>query len=187
MSKTVLLIVPFYCVDFSTVLAITSIAPNTCKTSHPLEWLVTNKVPSISTNTLQRTRARPLPPACPHCVPADSRKSGLLNAEGRTTTGKSPCASGAVLRAVADCLETIGGRVFLMTQSPPNTGAGGINAAREDSSLYGGDKEFRLYQPATATGGGSKAENAAAWATAEFYRLLAKDCAARQVKVILSF
>ncbi|CAM9491086.1 unnamed protein product, partial [Sphacelaria rigidula] len=105
--------------------------------------------------------------------------------EGRTTTGKSPCASGAVLRAVADCLETIGGRVFLMTQSPPNTGAGGINAAREDSSLYGGDKEFRLYQPATATGGGSKAENAAAWATAEFYRLLAKDCAARQVCVDL--
>lgn len=64
-----------------------------------------------------------------------------------------------------------------MAQSPADTGAGAISRGREDASLYGGDKEFRLYQAAPDSG-----KDVAAVATGVFYKALAKDCAARQVR-----
>lgn len=82
---------------------------------------------------------------------------------------------------MADCLETVGGRVFLMSQSPSDTGAGAMNTGREELALYGGDKEFHMYQPAKTKGVGG---TAATWASAEFYQLLAKDCAVRQVRLL---
>lgn len=66
-----------------------------------------------------------------------------------------------------------------MVQSPADTGAGAVSRGREDASLYGGDKEFRLYQVAPDSG-----KDVAAVATGVFYKALAKDCAARQVKVV---
>lgn len=86
-------------------------------------------------------------------------------------------AGGAALRATADCLNGIGGRVFLMTQSPPDTGAGAISAKREEAVLYGGDKECQMYQPAADVG-----KDVEAVATGVFYKALAKDCASRQVR-----
>lgn len=64
-----------------------------------------------------------------------------------------------------------------MAQSPADAGAGAVSRGREDASLYGGDKEFRLYQTAPDSG-----KDVAAVATGVFYKALAKDCAARQVK-----
>lgn len=81
------------------------------------------------------------------------------------------------MRATVDCLDGIGGRVFLMAQSPADAGAGAVCRGREDASLYGGDKEFRLYQPAPDSG-----KDVEAVATGVFYKALAKDCAARQVR-----
>lgn len=123
-----------------------------------------------------------------HSPPRYAFTSGLLNGDGKINrSSNKSCAAGAVLRAVADCLETIGGRVFLMTQSPPDAGAGVVNTSREDMSTYGGPKEPRMYQPASAMGEGGKAETAADLATAEFYENLAKDCAARQVRDLFLF
>lgn len=72
-----------------------------------------------------------------------------------------------------------------MTQSPAHTGAGAVIASREGMGMYGGDKEFRMYQPAPVTGGAgtlaSKEALASAIITAEFYQQLMKDCAAWQV------
>lgn len=81
------------------------------------------------------------------------------------------------MRATVDCLDGIGGRVFLMAQSPADTGAGAVSRGRENASLYGGEKEFRLYQTAPDSG-----KDLAAVATGVFYKALAKDCAARQVR-----
>lgn len=129
-----------------------------------------------------------LPPVDP---PTPPKTKGLLYGDGRQSSpasGKS-CVCAAALRASADCLETIGGRVFLMSQSPPDSGAGAVIASRENLSMYGGDKEHRMYQPASteggAGGGGTKEAVAAAWASAEFYRVLARDCATRQVRQAL--
>lgn len=69
-----------------------------------------------------------------------------------------------------------------MAQSPADAGAGAINRGREDASLYGGEKEFRLYQTAPDSG-----KDVAAVATGVFYKALAKDCAARQVNGVLCF
>ncbi|CAM9100724.1 unnamed protein product [Ectocarpus fasciculatus] len=99
---------------------------------------------------------------------------------GRQTTPASACASGAALRATVDCLDGIGGRVFLMAQSPADVGAGAVSRGREEGGLYGGDKEFRMYQPAPDVG-----KDVAAVMTGVFYKALAKDCAARQVCVDL--
>lgn len=81
------------------------------------------------------------------------------------------------MRAAVDCLDGIGGRVFLMAQSPADTGAGLVSRGREEAGLYGGDKEFRLYQAAPESG-----KDVEAVATGVFYKALAKDCAARQVR-----
>lgn len=81
------------------------------------------------------------------------------------------------MRATADCLDGIGGRVFLFAQSPPDAGAGTVSRGREEAGLYGGDKEFRLYQPAGDTG-----KDVATVAEGVFYKALSKDCAARQVR-----
>ncbi|CAM9711406.1 unnamed protein product, partial [Hapterophycus canaliculatus] len=99
---------------------------------------------------------------------------------GRQTSPTSACASGAALRAAVDCLDGIGGRVFLMAQSPADAGAGVVSRGREEAGLYGGDKEFRLYQAAPESG-----KDVEAVATGVFYKALAKDCAARQVCVDL--
>lgn len=63
-----------------------------------------------------------------------------------------------------------------MAQSPPDTGAGAISLKREEAALYGGDKEYQMYQPAADVG-----KDVAAVATGVFYKALAKDCASRQV------
>lgn len=130
-----------------------------------------------------RARRIPLVSIAALCLPREV----LLNqdnAEKAAGQGNQSCACGAALRAVVDCLAHVGGRLFLMTQSPANAGAGAVVPSREDPGLYGGDKEHRMYQPASGGGGstsGTKKEAAAAVATAEFYRNLAKDCVARQV------
>lgn len=95
---------------------------------------------------------------------------------GRQTSPAAACASGAALRATVDCLEGIGGRIFLLAQSPADTGAGKISRGREDAGMYGGEKEFRMYQAA-----GDAGKDATAVASGVFYKALAKDCAARQV------
>ena len=89
----------------------------------------------------------------------------------------SACASGAALRATADCLEGIGGRIFLLAQSPSDTGAGKVSRGREDAGMYAGEKEFRMYQPA-----GDAGKDVTALASGAFYKALAKDCATRQVR-----
>lgn len=111
--------------------------------------------------------ARPLPHPWPD----------LVSRNGRQTSPAAACGSGAALRATVDCLNGIGGRVFLMAQSPADTGAGAVSRGREDASLYGGEKEFRLYQAAPDSG-----KDVAAVATGVFYKALAKDCATRQVR-----
>eukprot|EP00752_Nemacystus_decipiens_P016511 g14759.t1 len=104
----------------------------------------------------------------------------LVSQNGRQTSPAAACSSGAALRATVDCLDGIGGRVFLMAQSPSDAGAGAVSRGREDASLYGGEKEFRLYQAAPDSG-----KDVAAVATGVFYKTLVKDCAARQVCVDL--
>lgn len=69
-----------------------------------------------------------------------------------------------------------------MAQSPADAGAGAVSRGREDASLYGGEKEFRLYQEAPDSG-----KDVAAVATGVFYKALAKDCAARQVKGVVRY
>lgn len=64
-----------------------------------------------------------------------------------------------------------------MAQSPANTGAGNVSARREESGVYGGDKEPRMYQPAS-----NMDKDAAIAATGAFYKALARDCASRQVR-----
>lgn len=66
--------------------------------------------------------------------------------------------------------------MFLMSQSPPDTGAGSVSRGREEAGLYGGEKEFRMYQPAADSG-----KDVAVVTSGVFYKALAKDCAARQV------
>lgn len=67
--------------------------------------------------------------------------------------------------------------MFLLAQSPADIGAGAVSRGREEAGLYGGDKEFRMYQPAGDTG-----KDQVAVAAGVFYKKLAKDCAARQVR-----
>lgn len=64
-----------------------------------------------------------------------------------------------------------------MAQSPADVGAGAVSQGREEGEMYGGDKEFHMYQPAPDVG-----KDVAAVATGVFYKALAKDCAARQVR-----
>ena len=66
--------------------------------------------------------------------------------------------------------------MVLMAQSPGDTGAGKVGAGREDPGLYGGEKEFGMYQPAEDVH-----KDPTTAAAGVFYRALAKDCASRQV------
>lgn len=101
----------------------------------------------------------------------------LVPGRRQSSSQTNSCSSGAALRAVADCLEGMGGRVFLMAQSPANTGAGNVSARREEGGVYGGDKEPRMYQPASNVD-----KDPAIAATGTFYKALARDCAFRQVR-----
>jgi protein transport protein SEC24 len=58
------------------------------------------------------------------------------------------CAPIAALHAVVDGLKAVGGHVILMTQSAPAIGAGAMPTA-VNSSAYGTDTEYKLYQPVT--------------------------------------